>query len=119
MGGIGLLNCFGFGTPSVIIFRISAKLPSVHKYFCFVRSGPRGVPVPLTPWQPVHVAPPTCPWEIRSPSAIIFGDEPSGTGMSAVLLAGGWVDDWTTLPAGAERLGHGVGFGAGPVGSPR
>src|SRR5580658_7330359 len=62
MGGIGLRYCLGCGTPSVITFKIPAKLPSLHSHFFFVRSGPNGDPVAFAPWQPVQLAPPTWPW---------------------------------------------------------
>lgn len=54
IGGIGLRYCFGCDTPSVIVFVIPARLPSLHSQLLPARVGPRGVPSPLPPWQPVE-----------------------------------------------------------------
>ena len=62
MGGIGLRYSLGCGTPSVITFKIPARLPSLHNHLPLVRLGPRGEPVAFAPWQPAQAAPPSCPW---------------------------------------------------------
>jgi len=49
MGGIGLRNFLGCGTPSVITFKIPAKLPSLHIHSFFVRSGASAEPEPFAP----------------------------------------------------------------------
>src|ERR1700688_148968 len=56
MAGIGLRYCFGCGTPSVITFKIPAKVPSLHNHLLLVRSGPSAEPVPFAPWQPAQAA---------------------------------------------------------------
>src|SRR5580658_3304142 len=60
--GIGLRYSFGCATPSLIVFVIPAKLPSLHNHFLPSSGGPSVDPCPLAPWQPMHGAPPTCPW---------------------------------------------------------
>src|SRR5579859_4022586 len=59
--GIGLRYSFGCATPSLIVFVIPAKLPSLHSHFFPSSGGPSGVPCPRSPWQAAQAAPPTCP----------------------------------------------------------
>src|SRR6202041_1444900 len=131
IGGIGLRYSFGCDTPSVIVFVITAKLPSLHSHFLFfpASGGPKGVPSPLSPWQPVQAAPPTWPWYIRLPSATIAGVAPSGTAAfpfdeaaapaSGCVPSGGFAAATTGSPGAAVKLGHGVTFAAPPSAPPR
>src|ERR1700677_1327718 len=59
IGGIDARYFFGDGTPSVITFKIPAKLPSLHNRSWLVRGGASDEWPQLTPWQPPELAPPT------------------------------------------------------------
>lgn len=51
----------GDGTPSVMVLLSPFQLSSLQSQLFLVRSEPRGVPLPLAPWQAAQGAPPTWP----------------------------------------------------------
>src|ERR1700722_18643264 len=67
-----------------MIWRSEPGLPSPHRKWPLVRSGPTDVPLASAPWQPAQVPPDASPSKMRSPRESCFLVAPGG-GVSAAI----------------------------------